>query len=68
MALALGPLLEGSGVAVLEVDVDADPALEARYGWDVPVLLAGEEVLCRHRIDPPAVTAWLQKTAKLSSF
>ena len=59
MAAELAPLLEGTGVVVVEVDVDDDPALEARYGWDVPVLLAGERLLCAHRLDHAAVRSAL---------
>lgn len=40
-------------------DVDADPLLADRYGEDVPVLLAGETELSRHRFDRVAVEAWL---------
>lgn len=42
-------------------DVDDDPALEARFGERVPVLLAGEEELCHGRLDPAVVGAWLGK-------
>ena len=46
----------------LEVlDVDADPALERRYGEDVPVLAHGGRELCRHRLDRDGVTAYLAK-------
>jgi Glutaredoxin-like domain (DUF836) len=33
------------------VDVDADPLLRRRHGADVPVLLLGGTVVCRHRLD-----------------
>ena len=33
-----------------EVDVDREPVLAHRYGWDVPVLVAGERELARHRV------------------
>ncbi|HVN44931.1 MAG TPA: glutaredoxin family protein [Steroidobacteraceae bacterium] len=33
------------------VDVDADPQLERRHGWHVPVLLLDGTVVCRHRLD-----------------
>ncbi len=38
--------LRGLGVAFEEIDVDADPALESRYGDRVPVLTdaAGAEI------------------------
>ena len=36
----------------LEVlDVDADPQLERRHSWHVPVLLLDGTVVCRHRLD-----------------
>lgn len=43
-------------------DVDADPALEARYGDDVPVLMLGDVELSRHRLDPERVRAYLHRT------
>ena len=45
--------LRARGVDFEELDVDADPALEARYGERVPVLTdaAGRE-LCHYRLDP----------------
>jgi predicted thioredoxin/glutaredoxin len=33
------------------VDVDADPQLRRRHGFDVPVLLLDGTVVCRHRLD-----------------
>ena len=63
MAAALVPLAARLGAAVTVVDVDADPALEARYGELVPVLLLGDPPdgakLCHHRLDAAAVTAAL---------
>jgi hypothetical protein len=52
--------LRALGVAFEELDVDADPALEARYGDRVPVLIdaAGVEV-CHFRLDEPALRARL---------
>jgi hypothetical protein len=45
--------LREAGVAFEEIDVDADPALEARFGERVPVLTdaAGNE-LCHYRLEP----------------
>ena len=52
--------LRALGVAFEEFDVDADPALEARYGELVPVLTdaAGVEI-CHYRLDEPALRARL---------
>jgi hypothetical protein len=47
--------------ALVIVDVDSDDALEARYGEDVPVLLHDSKALCRHRLDPAALTEYLAK-------
>ena len=41
------------------VDVDADDALERRYGEDVPVLTHGGTELCRHRLDVSFVSDYL---------
>lgn len=50
-------------VRLVEVDVDADPALAARYGRDVPVLwLDGREV-ARHRVTADALAAHLDAAA-----
>lgn len=59
MAASVAPLAAAAGVRVRAVDVDADPALKSRFGWDVPLLFAGEREICRHRLDLPAVRAWL---------
>jgi thioredoxin reductase (NADPH) len=41
------------------VDIDDDPALEERYGCDVPVLAHGARELCRHALAREAVTDYL---------
>lgn len=42
------------------VDVDGDPQLQARFGTLVPVLAAGEEVLCNYYLDPVGLEQYLQ--------
>jgi hypothetical protein len=44
-------------------DVDTDPALQARYGLEVPVLLAGGRELPRvsPRLGAEALRRWLQE-------
>ena len=68
MRAALLPLARAAGMGVREVDVDSDPALEARWGDAVPVLLAGERELCRYRIDRAAVAAFLGGIARDGDF
>lgn len=55
MADAVRPAIEAAGHRLLAVDVDADPALKARFGWDVPLLFEGETEICRHFADPAAL-------------
>jgi hypothetical protein len=59
MRVALAPWAAAEGCEVEEIDVDADPALEARWGNFVPVLLAGERELCHYRFDHAALGAFL---------
>jgi glutaredoxin-like protein DUF836 len=46
----IAPLLAERGVALVVKDVREDPELLRRYRFDIPVLLAGEIELARHRI------------------
>ena len=42
------------------VDVDSDPVLQRRHGFDVPVLLLDGSVVCRHRLDTPELKRLLR--------
>ncbi len=42
------------------VDVDADPALESRFGRWVPVLMHGETEICHYHLDADRLTAHLE--------
>jgi hypothetical protein len=46
---------------LIEVDVDGDPLLKARFGWDVPLLFDGDSEICRHEFDAVAFAAWLKR-------
>jgi hypothetical protein len=67
---ALRPIAERHGVPMIEVDVDADPDLEAEYGERVPVLLLGAPAdgyeLCHYRLDARRVGAALAEAARAS--
>ena len=62
---ALGPLALAHGAKVQEIDVDAEPELEAMYGDLVPVLLQGDadqgQVLCHYHLDRARVVEALTK-------
>jgi len=54
MRESLAPLAAAAGARVTEIDIDAHPALEARYGELVPVLLLGGvdgRELCHYHLD-----------------
>jgi len=58
MRAALTPVAAQAGATVVEVDVDADPILEARFGDRVPVLLHGGmdgAELCHYTFDAARV-------------
>jgi glutaredoxin-like protein DUF836 len=55
----------GDEIEVSLVDVDSDPALKERYGLRIPVLAAGEQVICEARFDEGAVDAYFHRRAGL---
>ncbi|MDR2261743.1 MAG: glutaredoxin family protein [Azoarcus sp.] len=57
MVAALEPIAVRHGWRMEVLDVDEDPALEARWGELVPVLLADGVEICHYRLDPIAVDA-----------
>ena len=59
MEVALAPLAAEFSTVINVVDVDADPALEAKYDELVPVLLHGETELCHYFLDAPKVREYL---------
>ena len=61
----LAPVLEEFGVALKEIDVDTDPALAARYGEQVPVLMLDGRKLAKYRIDVAQVRRALELLKKV---
>lgn len=59
MEVAMAPLAAETGATVRVVDVDADPALVARYDEWVPVLLHGDVELCHYHLDAAKVREYL---------
>lgn len=45
--LAAGPAADYN---LVEVNIDDDPALAARYGWDIPVVSINGVVAFKHRL------------------
>ena len=50
----------GSLPSVQLVDVDADPALQRRWGMKVPVLLLDGALVCSARLDTPELLRLLR--------
>jgi glutaredoxin len=48
---AIAPLLREFGAALREVNIENDPVLEERYGWDIPVVFVGPRKAAKHRVD-----------------
>jgi hypothetical protein len=67
MRVAIAPLAARFGADVIELDVDADTALEERYGERIPVLLLGSSLdgieLCQYTLDSTAVQRTLAEQA-----
>jgi len=59
MLAGLRALQAGRPFRIEVVDVDADPALERRFGDLVPVLMHGDRELCHYHLDVAAVTGYL---------
>ncbi len=58
----LAPYQTRYGVRINQVDIDTDPALEARYGQFIPVLADANGVeICHYLLDDIALTAYLTK-------
>ena len=41
------------------IDISTDPALEARYGVEIPVLLVDGKKVAKYRVTEEALTRWL---------
>jgi hypothetical protein len=61
MRAALAPIAARHGARIDEIDVDADAALEARWGDLVPVLLHDGNELCHYTLDAARVEHALER-------
>jgi thioredoxin reductase (NADPH) len=54
--------MQAGGRFMLDViDVDSDPALEARFGELVPVLMSADGELCHYHLDAAKLNDYLSK-------
>jgi glutaredoxin len=47
----MAPLLAQFGARLVEINIDEDPVLRARYDYDVPVVFLGARKVAKHRLD-----------------
>jgi Glutaredoxin-like domain (DUF836) len=64
MRAALAPFAADGRIAVEEIDIDREEALEKRWGDKVPVLLCGDIELCHYRLDRAALASHLAGAAR----
>jgi glutaredoxin len=48
---AIAPLLREFGAVLREVNIDEDPVLQRRYGWDIPVIFIAGRKAAKHCVD-----------------
>ena len=46
-------------ITIQEIDISTDADLEARYGVEIPVLLADGKKVAKYRVTEEALTKWL---------
>ena len=61
MIAGLRALQAATAFEIEVIDVDSDPALEARYGELVPVLVGAGAELCHYHLDVAKVNEYLGK-------
>jgi glutaredoxin len=60
--VAIAPLLREFGAALREINIENDPALEERYGWEIPVVFIGPRKVAKHRVDVEQFRRQLQES------
>jgi glutaredoxin len=51
MKALVAPVASALSIAVEDIDISADPELEARYGLEIPVLAVDGKKVAKYRID-----------------
>ena len=63
--VAIAPLLREFGAALREINIENDPVLEERYGWDIPVVFIGPRKAAKHRVDVEQFRRQLQESSSM---
>ena len=56
----------GTAVTVEEIDISTDPALEARYGLEIPVMLLDGRKVAKYRVSDDELTRLLRERSTYS--
>ncbi|HUL33306.1 MAG TPA: glutaredoxin family protein [Candidatus Eisenbacteria bacterium] len=58
---AIDPLLAEFGAPMHEINIDDDPVLVERYGWDIPVIFIGGRKAAKHKVNVKQFRRQLQE-------
>jgi len=58
---AIDPLLAEFSAPLREVNIDLDPVLVERYGWDIPVIFIGSRKAAKHKVNVKQLRRQLQE-------
>ena len=64
MKAIVAPLAREVDATVQEIDIESDPALEAQYGQEIPVLFINGRKAFKYRVSARELRARLQREAK----
>jgi glutaredoxin len=59
---AIAPLLREFGAVLREMNIENDPVLEERYGWEIPVIFIGSRKAAKHRVNVEQFRRQLQES------
>lgn len=59
---AILPVLREFNAVLREVNIEEDPVLTERYGWDIPVIYIGQKKAAKHRVDLEQFRRQLQES------
>ena len=53
--------------ALQEINIDSDPSLARRYGWDIPVLIINGIETFKHRLTPSDFKREIQRALNINN-
>ena len=65
MKAVVAPIAEAMGATTEQINIETDPALEAQYGQEIPVLFINGRKAFKYRVSARELQARLQREAKV---